>query len=84
MVVAIFTVTGKNGLGWQGRPARRAAKLDPVKSMNLHRFDWAHKRVRDIAVRLVDGYPGDPRRIWDGQPSRETLARLTSVCRGEA
>ncbi len=49
----------------------------------LHRFKQAHKRVHDIAVRIVERYDGDVRNLWLGQNRREVLARLNQISAGK-
>lgn len=41
----------------------------------LHWIAAGHRRVRDIAVRVVIAYGGDARRIWKGQTGQPFLQR---------
>lgn len=45
----------------------------------LHRFRWAHMRVRRIAKDILHCYAGDPRRIWEGQSPNEVANRLDAL-----
>lgn len=43
----------------------------------MHKYKWAHSKVRRIAQSIVEDYDGDVRRIWnDGADEEEILNRL--------
>jgi len=49
----------------------------------LHRFKQAHKRVHDIAGRIVERYDGDVRNLWLNQNFSEVIKRLNQISAGK-
>jgi hypothetical protein len=56
--------------------------METWREWKSHRFPKAHERIWTFGQHVLKNYEGDARRIWEGCPARDVVARLESMRMG--